>query len=186
MSITNIKTWRNYLDDKYIKNWIEIFEAIIEQFEDEVEDWELKDAIVDANYEMFKLNLITEKQEKYLEDTMDEDILLKIFLQVYKPHTPKKTYEKPYLKLFSSSGKESTNFLPKVAPIFPLEKNGDPSEILQLVDFCDKYIVNEPKPLGKVINETECVSTRYPELDVDCGCFRHKSHVVHGKWFWDK
>jgi hypothetical protein len=162
MSITNIKTWRNYLDDKYIKNWIEIFEAIIEQFEDEVEDWELKDAIVDANYEMFKLNLITEKQEKYLEDTMDEDILLKIFLQVYKPHTPKKTYEEAYLKLF-----------------------GSPYEILQLVDFCDKYIVDEPKPLGKVINETECVSTRYPELDVDCGCFRHKSHVVHGKWFWE-
>ena len=163
MSITSIKTWRNYLDDKYIKNWIEIFEAIIEQFEDEVEDWELKDAIVDANYEMFKLNLTTEKQEKYLEDTMDEDILLKIFLQVYKPHPPKKTYEKPYLKLF-----------------------GSPHEILQIVDFCDKYITDEPTPHGKVINETECVSTRYPELDVDCNCFRHKSHVVHGKWFWEK
>jgi len=159
---TPIETWRKYLDDEYIRNWIEIFEAIIDAFESDIEESELIDAIADASTEIFKLNLSTTEQEKYLNDSTDEDILIKIFLQVYKPHIPKQYYEKPYLKLFG------------------------PPEILQIVDFCDKYITDKPNPHGSVINQTNCIGTKYPELDVNCNCFRHSSHVVHGKWFWEK
>lgn len=59
------------------------------------------------------------------------------------------------------------------------------SDIEKLVDFCDK-VIDVPKK-GKVINQTDCVSIKYyPDLDLHCHCFRHKSYVVHGKWFWDK
>ena len=57
------------------------------------------------------------------------------------------------------------------------------SDIEKLVDFCDK--VTDVKE-GKVVHETDCISIKYPHLDVDCNCFRHKSYVVHGKWFWEQ
>jgi hypothetical protein len=58
-------------------------------------------------------------------------------------------------------------------------------DLTKIVDFCDKYIATKAQPIGKVIHETECVLTTYPQLDVNCQCFRHKSYVVHGKWFWE-
>ena len=58
-------------------------------------------------------------------------------------------------------------------------------DLKNIVDFCDKYIASKPTSKGKVIHETECVLTKYPHLDVNCQCFRHKSYVVHGKWYWD-
>jgi len=59
----------------------------------------------------------------------------------------------------------------------------DKSDIEKMVDFCNK--VKDIKK-GKVVHETDCISIKYPHLDVDCHCFRHKSYVVHGKWFWEK
>jgi|688.fasta_scaffold980095_1 hypothetical protein len=97
--------WRQYLNDEYIKNWIEIFETIMEDENGGYyieEDYELRDVIVDANTVMFKLGLTTIEQEKYLDDTEDEDILIKIFLEIYIPHIPKQSYEIPYLKMFGS------------------------------------------------------------------------------------
>ena len=60
----------------------------------------------------------------------------------------------------------------------------DKSDIEKLVDFCDKMADIPTK--SNVVHETECISTKYPHLDVDCHCFRHKSYVVHGKWFWEQ
>ena len=58
------------------------------------------------------------------------------------------------------------------------------ADIKKLVEFCNKYnLKEESKRRNKVVHETDCVSTKYPELDVNCQCFRHKSYVVHGKWF---
>ena len=58
-------------------------------------------------------------------------------------------------------------------------------DIKKLVDFCNKYnSIEESKRRNKVVHETECILTKYPELDVNCQCFRHKSYVVHGKWFF--
>ena len=58
-------------------------------------------------------------------------------------------------------------------------------DIKKLVEFFNKYNLNEErKRRNKVIHETECMSTKYPELDVNCQCFRHKSYVVHSKWFF--
>ena len=60
------------------------------------------------------------------------------------------------------------------------------ADIKKLVDFCNKYnSIEENKRRNKVVHETECMSTKYPELDVNCQCFRHNSYVVHGKWFWE-
>ena len=59
------------------------------------------------------------------------------------------------------------------------------ADIKKLVEFCNKYnSIEENKRRNKVVHETECMSTKYPELDVNCQCFRHNSYVVHGKWFW--
>jgi len=60
------------------------------------------------------------------------------------------------------------------------------ADIKKLVDFCNKYNLNEErKRRNKVVHETDCVLTKYSYLDVNCQCFRHKSYVVHGKWFWE-
>lgn len=60
------------------------------------------------------------------------------------------------------------------------------ADIKKLVDFCNKYnSIEESKRRNRVVHETDCVSTKYPELDVNCQCFRHNSYVVHGKWFWE-
>lgn len=78
--------WRQYFTDKNIKDWIEIFEVILSNEVDcnyVIEDWELKDAIIGAYMELDKLDLITEEQTKYLEDSKDEDILYKIFEKIY-------------------------------------------------------------------------------------------------------
>jgi hypothetical protein len=58
------------------------------------------------------------------------------------------------------------------------------SDLEKMVDFCDK-IIDRPQLKGKVVHETDCISIKYPHIDVDCHCFRHKSYVVHGKWFWE-
>ena len=59
------------------------------------------------------------------------------------------------------------------------------ADIKKLVDFCNKYnLKEESKRRNKVVHETDCVSTKYAYLDVNCHCFRHKSYVVHGKWFF--
>lgn len=81
--------WRQYFTDKNIKDWIEIFEVILSNEVDcnyVIEDWELKDAIIGAYSELDKLDLITEEQTKYLEDSKDEDILYKIFEEIYIKH----------------------------------------------------------------------------------------------------
>jgi hypothetical protein len=58
-------------------------------------------------------------------------------------------------------------------------------DIKKLVDFCNKYNLNEEsKRKSRVVHETDCVLTKYSHLDVNCQCFRHKSYVVHGKWFF--
>ena len=58
------------------------------------------------------------------------------------------------------------------------------ADIKKLVEFCNKYnLKEESKRRNKVVHETDCVSTKYAYLDVNCHCFRHKSYVVHGKWF---
>ena len=57
-------------------------------------------------------------------------------------------------------------------------------DLEKLVDFCDN-VTDQPPHKSKVVHETDCVSTKYSHLDVDCHCFRHKSYVVHGKWFWE-
>ena len=58
------------------------------------------------------------------------------------------------------------------------------ADIKKLVDFCNKYnSIEESKRKSRVVHETDCVSTKYSHLDVNCQCFRHKSYVVHGKWF---
>ena len=58
-------------------------------------------------------------------------------------------------------------------------------DIKRIVEFCNKYNLNEErKRKSRVVHETDCVLTRYPERDVNCQCFRHKSYVVHGKWFF--
>ncbi len=60
------------------------------------------------------------------------------------------------------------------------------ADIKKLVDFCNKYnSIEEGKRRNRVVHETDCVSTKYPELHVNCQCFRHNSYVVHGKWFWE-
>ena len=65
----------------------------------------------------------------------------------------------------------------------PVETSAD---IKKLVDFCNKYnSIEESKRRNRVVHETDCVLTKYPELDVNCQCFRHNSYVVHGKWFWE-
>jgi len=57
-------------------------------------------------------------------------------------------------------------------------------DIKKLVDFCNKYnLKKESKRKSRVVHETDCVLTKYSYLDVNCQCFRHKSYVVHGKWF---
>ena len=59
------------------------------------------------------------------------------------------------------------------------------ADIKKLVEFCNKYnLKEESKRKSRVVHETDCISTKYPELDVNCRCFRHKSYVVHGKWFF--
>ena len=59
------------------------------------------------------------------------------------------------------------------------------ADIKKLVEFCNKYnLKEESKRKSRVVHETVCVLTKYPELDVNCQCFRHKSYVVHGKWFF--
>ena len=62
--------------------------------------------------------------------------------------------------------------------------NYEKSDLEKLVDFCDN-VTDQPPHKSKVVHETDCVSTKYSHLDVDCHCFRHKSYVVHGKWFWE-
>ena len=58
-------------------------------------------------------------------------------------------------------------------------------DIKKLVDFCNKYnLKEESKRKNRVVHETDCVLTKYSYLDVNCQCFRHKSYVVHGKWFF--
>jgi hypothetical protein len=58
------------------------------------------------------------------------------------------------------------------------------ADIKKLVDFCNKYnSIEENKRRNRVVHETDCVLTKYSYLDVNCHCFRHKSYVVHRKWF---
>ena len=58
------------------------------------------------------------------------------------------------------------------------------ADIKKLVEFCNKYnSIEESKRKSRVVHETDCVLTKYSYLDVNCQCFRHKSYVVHGKWF---
>ena len=67
------------------------------------------------------------------------------------------------------------------------QKNIDKSDIIKLVEFCNTMTpsTNTIKN-GKVVHETDCIMTKYPYYDINCGCFRHNPHVVHGKWFFEK
>ena len=63
----------------------------------------------------------------------------------------------------------------------------DTTDIIKLVNFCDTMIPSTSNSKnGKVVHETDCIMTKYPYYDLNCGCFRHNPYVVHGKWFFEK
>jgi len=69
------------------------------------------------------------------------------------------------------------------------QKSIDTTDIIKLVEFCDTMTPstsNSNNSKGKVVHETDCIMTKYPYYDLNCGCFRHNPYVVHGKWFFDK
>ena len=67
------------------------------------------------------------------------------------------------------------------------QKSIDKSDIIKLVEFCNTMASSTSiSKTGKVVHETECIMTKYPYYDLNCGCFRHNPYVVHGKWFFEK
>ncbi len=62
------------------------------------------------------------------------------------------------------------------------------NEIKQLVLFCENMSPNQS--IHAVINEDrselQCTKFTHPELDIGCGCKRHKGPIVHANWALSK